>query len=66
MFSLISGRQIIYDFARKCDILVENYIPGKLDLWEVGYEKLSRINNRLIYCAITGFGHIGPYAQKPG
>ncbi|XP_026322139.1 succinate--hydroxymethylglutarate CoA-transferase-like [Hyposmocoma kahamanoa] len=65
-FKKPEGKQIIYDLAKKCDVLVENYIPGKLDQWEVGYEKLSRINHRLIYCAITGFGHVGPYAQKPG
>lgn len=56
----------MYDLARKCDVLVENFIPGKLDQMDVGYEKLKKINPRLIYCAITGFGPSGPYTKKPG
>lgn len=56
----------MYDLARKCDVLVENFLPGKLDQMNVGYEKLKKINPRLIYCAITGFGPTGPYANKPG
>ncbi|KAM3959169.1 succinyl-CoA:glutarate CoA-transferase [Aphomia sociella] len=60
------GKNILYDLAKKCDVLVENYIPGKLDQLEVGYEKLKQINPELIYCAITGFGPTGPYAKKPG
>lgn len=61
-----SGKQVIYDLARKCDVLVENYLPGKLDTLEVGYEKLKKVNPKLVYCAITGFGPIGPYSKKPG
>lgn len=46
--------------------MVENYVPGKLDQLGIGYEKLSKIVPKLIYCSITGFGQTGPYAQKPG
>ncbi|CAK1549572.1 unnamed protein product [Leptosia nina] len=60
------GKQIIYDLARKCDVLVENFLPGKLDKLDVGYKKLSTVNPKLIYCAVTGFGSTGPYAMKPG
>lgn len=56
----------MYDLARKCDVVVENFVPGKLDDLDVGYKKLSKINSRIIYCAITGFGPTGPYAKKPG
>lgn len=56
----------MYDLARKCDVLVENFLPGKLDKLEVGYDKLKIINPKLIYCAVTGFGPVGPYAKKPG
>lgn len=52
--------------ARKSDVMIENFIPGKLDEMDVGYEKLSKLNPKLIYCAITGFGPTGPYAKKPG
>ncbi|CAG9784718.1 unnamed protein product [Diatraea saccharalis] len=60
------GRNIMYDLARKCDVMVENFLPGKLDSMDVGYNKLKTINSRLIYCAITGFGSTGPYKNKPG
>ncbi|KOB71781.1 Dermal papilla derived protein 13, partial [Operophtera brumata] len=60
------GKQVIYDLARKCDVLVENFLPGKLDQLEVGYEKLKKVNAKLVYCAITGFGPVGPYSKKPG
>lgn len=60
------GRDVIYDLARKCDVLVENFIPGNLDKLELGYEHLKKINPKLIYCSITGYGAEGPYKNKPG
>ncbi|KAJ0181552.1 hypothetical protein K1T71_002274 [Dendrolimus kikuchii] len=60
------GKQLIYDLTRKCDVLVENFVPGKLDMLEIGYERLKKVNPKLIYCAITGFGPTGPYTKKPG
>ncbi|KAG6452969.1 hypothetical protein O3G_MSEX007910 [Manduca sexta] len=65
-FKSQEGKKVIYDLAKKCDVLVENFIPGKLDQLEVGYEKLKTVNPKLIYCAITGFGPRGPYMKKPG
>ncbi|CAG4972641.1 unnamed protein product [Colias eurytheme] len=62
----LEGKSVIYDLAKKCDVVVENFLPGKLDKLDVGYEKLSQVNPKLIYCAITGFGPTGPYAMKPG
>jgi succinate---hydroxymethylglutarate CoA-transferase len=56
----------MYDLVRKCDVLVENFVPGKLDELDIGYEKLKTVNPKLIYCAVTGFGSVGPYAKKPG
>lgn len=49
-----SGVALIRDLARQCDVLVENYIPGKLDEMGLGYADLSEINPRLIYASITG------------
>ncbi|KAI8366629.1 CoA-transferase family III domain-containing protein [Radiomyces spectabilis] len=60
------GRQIIYDLVKHCDVLVENYLPGKLASMKLGYEDLIKINPRLIYASITGYGQDGPYADKPG
>uniref|UniRef100_A0A2A4JFJ8 Uncharacterized protein n=1 Tax=Heliothis virescens TaxID=7102 RepID=A0A2A4JFJ8_HELVI len=65
-FKSQEGKKVLYDLARKCDVVVENFVPGKLDKLEIGYDKLSTINPKLIYCAITGFGSTGPYAKKPG
>lgn len=60
------GRDIIYDLARNSDVLVENYVPGKLAEMRLGYEDLKAINPRLIYCSVSGYGPTGPYAQRPG
>lgn len=55
-----------YDFqlASKSDILIENYIPGKLAKLGLGYKTISKINPSLIYCSITGYGSGGPYDQR--
>ncbi|KAI8099360.1 CoA-transferase family III domain-containing protein [Halteromyces radiatus] len=60
------GRQLLHDLVRHSDILVENYLPGKLDSMGMGYEELSKINPKLIYASITGYGQDGPYADRPG
>jgi crotonobetainyl-CoA:carnitine CoA-transferase CaiB-like acyl-CoA transferase len=59
------GLQLARDLAAKCDILVENYRPGVMDRLGLGYETLSQINPRLIYCAISGFGMTGPLRDRP-
>lgn len=64
--NLKTGANIIYDLAEKCDVLVENYVPGKLDEYELGYEHIRAVNPSIIYCSITGYGPIGPYAKRPG
>lgn len=60
------GRDIIVELAKKCDVLVENYVPGKLHEYDLSYEKLKPLCPKLIYCSITGYGSVGPYAKKPG
>ncbi|KAG0312937.1 hypothetical protein BGZ99_009197 [Dissophora globulifera] len=65
------GRQLIHDLIKKVDVLVENYVPGKLEEMGLGYEELSRLNPRLIYTSITGtyhrrYGQTGPYRMRPG
>ncbi|KAG0256697.1 hypothetical protein BG011_004360 [Mortierella polycephala] len=61
-----AGKQLIYDLVQKVDVLVENYIPGKLAEMGLGYEHLSALNPRLVYTSITGYGQTGPYASRPG
>ncbi|TPX36275.1 hypothetical protein SmJEL517_g01406 [Synchytrium microbalum] len=60
------GVAIIKKLAAKCDILIENYLPGKLDEMGLGYEVMKQINPRLIYASVTGYGPTGPDSQKPG
>ncbi|MET1756462.1 CoA transferase [Novosphingobium sp. RD2P27] len=59
------GLQLARDLAAKCDVVVENYRPGVMDRLGLGYETLSQINPRLIYCAISGFGMTGPLRDRP-
>ena len=52
--------------ARRADVLVENFRPGTMTRWGLGYENLKADNSRLIYCTIAGFGSRGPGAGLPG
>jgi crotonobetainyl-CoA:carnitine CoA-transferase CaiB-like acyl-CoA transferase len=61
----VDGITLARDLATKCDILIENYRPGVMDNLGLGYNALSTINPRLIYCAISGFGMTGPLRDDP-
>ncbi|KAB0797462.1 hypothetical protein PPYR_15776 [Photinus pyralis] len=61
-----NGREIIYELAKKSDVLVENFVPGGLDKLRLGYEDIRGIAPHLIYCSISGYGNVGPYRNKPG
>jgi formyl-CoA transferase len=60
------GQQIARDLIAKADIVVENFRPGTLEKWGLGYETLSAANPRLIMARVSGFGQTGPYAGRPG
>jgi len=60
------GVEIVKRFVPKADVVVENYRPGTLEKWGLGYDVLSAINPRLVLTRITGFGQAGPNAHKPG
>jgi crotonobetainyl-CoA:carnitine CoA-transferase CaiB-like acyl-CoA transferase len=59
------GVALVKDLAAKCDIVVENYRPGVMDRLGLGYEALSAVNPKLIYCAISGYGQTGPLKDNP-
>ncbi|KAK3491944.1 CoA-transferase family III domain-containing protein [Neurospora crassa] len=61
-----AGVEILQKLAAKCDILVENYIPGSLKKYGLDYETLRQINPALIYASITGYGQTGPYSKRAG
>ncbi len=65
-FSTSEGAETLRKMAKKADILVENFKPGGLAKYGLDYDSLKVLNPRLIYCSITGFGHFGPYTNRPG
>jgi len=60
------GQELVRGLAEKSDVLLENYKVGDLARYGLGYEDLRKINPRLIYCSVTGFGQTGPYRERPG
>jgi len=60
------GQNIVRGLARQSDVLIENYKVGDLARYGLGYAELAKINPRLIYCSVTGFGQTGPYRERPG
>lgn len=65
-FSREEGAQLVRLLAQKADVLVENYKVGGLSRYGLGYDDLAKLNPRLIYCSITGYGQTGPYRERPG
>ena len=54
------------EIIKSMDVLVENFRPGTMEKMGLGYERIKNVNNQLIYASISGFGHYGPYKDKPG
>jgi crotonobetainyl-CoA:carnitine CoA-transferase CaiB-like acyl-CoA transferase len=61
-----AGQDAVRRIAAKCDLVVENFRPGGLEKWGLGYEDLSRINPGLVMVRISGYGQTGPYSQRAG
>lgn len=59
------GAEVFCELARSADIVVENFRPGTLERWGLGWERLSALNPGLILVRVTGFGQEGPYARRP-
>lgn len=60
------GQEIIRRLARRCDILLENFLPGSLAEMNLGYEDIKAVNPGIIYASVTGYGQYGPYRNLPG
>ena len=60
------GQSLAKKIISKCDILVENFRAGNLKQYGLDYETIRKINPKLIYCSITGFGQDGPYSKRGG
>ncbi|KAI1090912.1 CoA-transferase family III domain-containing protein [Rostrohypoxylon terebratum] len=65
-FQHAEGVDILHKLAEKCDILVENYLPGTLKKYGMDFDTLHKINPGLIYASITGYGQSGPFSQRAG
>jgi crotonobetainyl-CoA:carnitine CoA-transferase CaiB-like acyl-CoA transferase len=65
-YSTERGREIVGQLAARSDVLIENFKVGGLTKFGLDYESLRRLNPRLIYCSVTGFGQTGPYAKRAG
>jgi crotonobetainyl-CoA:carnitine CoA-transferase CaiB-like acyl-CoA transferase len=61
-----AARDVVRRLASRCDVLVENFRPGTLEKWGIGYEQLRQDNPGLVMVRISGFGQTGPYRERPG
>ena len=60
------GQDVFRRLVASADVVVENFRPGTLERWGLGYDELSRINRGLVLVRVTGFGQFGPYSGRPG
>lgn len=60
------GKEILRQLVGKADIILENYRPGVMEKLGLGYEDLKKVNPGIVYGCVSGFGHYGPYSQRPG
>lgn len=60
------GQQIALDLVGKADVVLENFRPGTLERWNLGFEKMKEVNPHTILVRISGFGQTGPYRDRPG
>ncbi len=60
------GKEIFFKLARKADIILEGFRPGATQRMGVDYESVKKVNKKIIYCSITGYGQTGPYKDRVG
>jgi crotonobetainyl-CoA:carnitine CoA-transferase CaiB-like acyl-CoA transferase len=60
------GRKIFLRLAERSDVVLENFRPGTLERWGLGWDELAAVNPRLVLARVSGFGQTGPYAGRPG
>jgi formyl-CoA transferase len=59
------GREIFFRLAERADVIIENFVAGVVDRLGVGYEQVTKINPKIVYCHVSGFGQDGPYRDRP-
>ncbi len=60
------GQELLLELAKQADVVVENFRPGTLERWNIGYEQLSEANPRIVLARVSGYGQTGPYAERAG
>ncbi len=60
------GQDILRRLVKEADVLIENFRPGKMEEWGLGYDELKKINPKLVMVRISGYGQSGPYRDRPG
>ncbi len=60
------GQALLHRLAATADVVIENFRPGTLDRWRIGYQDLRAVNRGLVMLHVTGFGQRGPYSARPG
>lgn len=60
-----AGRDLVLELVKKADVLVENFRTGVADRLGIGYDAVSKLNDRIVYCSISGYGDAGPKAHDP-
>lgn len=60
------GKKIFFELAQRFDVILEGFRPGVVERLGIGYETVRSINNRIIYCSISGYGQDGPYRERSG
>ena len=60
------GQELFKKLVADADVVIENFRPGTMERWGLGYEQLREINPRIVLTRVTGFGQTGPYANRPG
>jgi crotonobetainyl-CoA:carnitine CoA-transferase CaiB-like acyl-CoA transferase len=63
---LKESKELIYKMAEKADVVIENFAPGTADAWNIGYEKISKINPNIIFLSCSTYGQFGPMRYFPG
>jgi len=60
------GRELVRKLAATADVVIENFRPGRMEAWGLGYDDLKKVNERVILTRVSGFGQTGPYRELPG
>ena len=61
-----AGRAIALRLASEADVLIQNFRPGVMEKRGLGYDDIKKLNSKIVYCSISGFGPTGPYRDMPG